>query len=93
MNTTTGNPAAVGRSLQGLSSGRDWSENKMVVDFANGRMKPKLRVIHRLKSATAGLSGCVRKNTYMENLVELPDGRRVYMTEKELDELNKNKCR
>lgn len=46
------------------------------------------KLICRMRSLTTGLSGKVRKNTYMENLVQLPDGRHVYMTNKEIEQLN-----
>lgn len=45
-----------------------------------------------MKSNFEGRSGRVKRNSYMENLVELPDGRRVYMTAKELEELKKEKA-
>lgn len=48
----------------------------------------KARLVRRDRSLFRGLSGLVTKNTNMELLVELPDGRRVYMTEKELMQFN-----
>lgn len=46
-----------------------------------------MKLLAKIKSEFAGQSGKVKRNTYMENLVELPDGRRVYMTAKEIEEL------
>lgn len=48
-----------------------------------------MKLLAKIKSEFAGQSGKVKRNTYMENLVELPDGRRVYMTAKEIEELKK----
>lgn len=48
-----------------------------------------VKVIAKLKSLTSGLSGQVVRNTWMENLVEFPDGHREYLTTKEIEKLNK----
>ncbi len=51
-----------------------------------------MKLLARIKSEFAGQSGKVKRNSYMENLVELPDGRRTYMTAKEIEELKNQKA-
>lgn len=46
-----------------------------------------MRLLARIKSNFAGQSGKVRKNSYMENIVELENGQRVFMSAKEIEQL------
>lgn len=48
-----------------------------------------MKLLARLKSNFEGRSGRVKRNTYMENIVELENGQRVYMSAKEIEELKK----
>lgn len=47
-----------------------------------------VKVLHCPKSNTRGRSGMVSVNSFMEVLVELPDGQRTYMTQKEVNKFN-----
>jgi len=48
----------------------------------------KIKVLDRPRSSTKGQSGLVSKNSFMELLVELPDGKRTYMSQAEVDKFN-----
>lgn len=50
-----------------------------------------MKLLARIKSQFQGQSGRVKRNTYMENIVELENGQRVYMSTKEIEELKKEK--
>ena len=51
-----------------------------------------MKLLARIKSNFAGQSGKVKKNTYMENIVELENGQRVFMSAKEIEQLKKEKA-